>query len=220
MVTAALYSNWCYLGPLVGRDLPVAGSYISELGALTRPHHTLVNAFGACSGICCLLLTVQLWRLLPRMSRWQQALAALAIFGVTTTLSAVQPMTCAPSIEPGCTAGGITGHAGWQDLAESASSVLADIALPLSILFSARAFGALPDQAFAARGSRAWFALTAALTITVGGLSLAGQGGGLPQRALDLTQSTWLAALALWCARLPPGRAGQKAPSITAGSNG
>ncbi len=111
------------LQPAVGSDLPVLWSYVSEMAAANRPHHTLVSALDLGAGVCILLFTCRLQRLLPGHGTARRVgIAALGVFGAATALNALWPMTCAPSLQPECAAGGLALHGPAQDLARPPSA--------------------------------------------------------------------------------------------------
>lgn len=101
LVLAALaYSSWV-VEILTGSPLPVHRSFASELAALDRPAATTVRLMDAVSGAL-VLAALALGRRLVRSRRQRWIALGLLAFGVGTVADAAFPMSCAPSLEPGC----------------------------------------------------------------------------------------------------------------------
>jgi hypothetical protein len=79
LVGAVVYSDWLVLEPTIGRDLSPVRTYISELGALTRPHHEVVDLLEVVSGACILLFAVGLADVLPAAARTRLGTVGLAV---------------------------------------------------------------------------------------------------------------------------------------------
>lgn len=198
LIGAGLYTDWIVLDPTIGGDLSPVRSYVSELSALTHPHHLVANRLDVVSGVCVLLFAVGLLRRLPGAGAAQRLGGfGLAAFGLTTALNGLWPMTCEPSIQRLCAAGGLALHATVQDLAATALSVVAVLGVLGSMLAFGAALRAVPGwQAVAATG-RWLFVVAGLLTVVVGVLALLDRDVGLAQRPLVTVQSAWIAVLAV-----------------------
>jgi hypothetical protein len=224
LVGALVYSDWLVLEPIMGWRLSTVRSYISELGAPTTPHHALVNALDVLSGAFILLFAVRLVDLLPPAPKVRLGSLALAAFGLATVLGGRWPMTCAPSRDPDCSAGGLALHATPQDLAATGLSVAAEVAVLASMFWLTTALATEPATTRVRRRAAraAWLVLltATALEVTVAVLGILDVGVGLPQRALVLLQSAWIAALAAaaWSWPVAPATAGAPPTRATEGS--
>ena len=210
LLGAVLYGSWPVLQPAVGSDLPVLWSYVSEMAAANRPHHTLVSALDLSAGVCIVLFTCRLQRLLPGHGTARRVgIAALGVFGAATALNARWPMTCAPSLQPECAAGGLALHGPAQDLAATALSVLGVLGVLASMFGLGHSLRATPGWERAAQVGSWLLALSVPLTLVVALLGLLESAVGLPQRALILLHAAWIAVLAVTSLRAPcpPARA-------------
>jgi hypothetical membrane protein len=207
LVAAFLYSDWVFLQPTVGAHLSAAHSYISEMGAMSQPDHVLVNALDVLCGLCTVLCALLLRRLLPSTVLARLGITALVVFGVATALGGVWPMTCTPSVDATCAAGGLALGAPWRDLLTTALSVVANGALPVSMALFALALAGTPGWRHVAWAGRVLLLVTVPLTVAVALLALLTGDVGLPQRVLVVLQSVWVATLAVtavtgqWAAR-------------------
>ena len=205
LIGAALYADWVLLEPIVGRDLSPVRSYVSELAALSHPHHVVVNRLDVVSGVCLLLFTRGLLSRLPSPAmgiaqRWGGA--GLATFGFTTAVNGIFPMTCAPSLQPRCPAGGLALLAPLQDKMATALSIAAVLGVLVSMGALGRALREAPGWRGAARAGSRLFSLTAPLTVIVGLLGLLDHDVGAPQRALIVLHASWIVVLAVAVLRL------------------
>ena len=110
LVGAVIYSDWLFLGPLIGRNLSPESFYVSEMGALSHPHHVYVNTLDIISGLCIFFLALCLMYRVSELGARKVVsfgCVGLMLFGLTTALGALVPMTCIPSVQPRCTAGGL-----------------------------------------------------------------------------------------------------------------
>lgn len=215
LIGAVLYTDWVVLEPLIGRDLSSARSYVSELGALTHPGHGLVNALDVISGLCIMVFSVRLARRLPLPAGRLGPLlgcAGLSAFGAATALNALWPMTCAPSVQAACAAGGMALRGRAQDVAYTALSAVAVFGVEASMLALGRGLRRSPGWAGAAQAGRWIFAGTVPLTGLVTLLGLLERDVGLPQRALIVVQAGWVATLAVQLLRAGR-RAGRRRPA-------
>ena len=197
VVGAVVYSDWLFVEPTIGRELSPVRSYVSELGALSMPHHAVVNVLDVLCGACVFLFAVRLSRALPRAGRARLGAIGLGVFGLTTALNGLWPMTCAPSRDQGCSAGGLALHAARQDQAATALSVVANLAVLASMFWLVTALATTPDWQRVARAGRLLLFATVPLTLAVGLLGVLEGSVGLLQRLLVLLQSAWIVVLAL-----------------------
>lgn len=192
---AALYADWLVLQPTLGRHLSPVHSYVSELGALTRPNHPLVNVLDTLAGVLVLAFGLALVRLVPPSPPARAGAVLLALSGAAAAADGAGPITCAPSVDAGCTAGGVALHAPVQDLVATAASVLDVVG---SVGSMALLGLALSGTAWATTGraGRRLAAFAVPLAVVVGVLGAWDVDVGLPQRALVVVQSAWLTVLA------------------------
>jgi hypothetical protein len=189
---AVLYCDWVVLEPIFGTGLSPVHSYVSELAAVTRPHHLLFNVADIVAGLCFLVLARDVRRHLAQSDTGGRGAISLALVGLATTAGGFLPMTCAPSVQARCPAGGLALHSPLQDQLATAFSVVGAVAVVLSM--RALAAGVPDDLTWpgVARNGRRLFALAAPLTVVVGVLGLLDLDVGLPQRALLILDSTWV----------------------------
>jgi hypothetical protein len=204
LVAAALYCDWVVLEPTVGRDLSPAHSFVSEMAAQTHPYHVLLNAADVVAGVCLVLFALDLLRVMPLtgVSRWAGA-GCVSVFGCATAVNAFFPMTCVPSQQPRCPAAGVGVGSPLQDQVATACSVLAAVAVVLSMLAFARALRDVPGWQRLGKWALRFFAVATPLTVVVGLLGLLEMYVGLPQRALLLVDSSWIATLAVSVLSVP-----------------
>jgi hypothetical protein len=198
---ALTYSDWLVLEPATGWPLSPVRSYLSELGASSTPRHTVANVLEALSGLCVLLFAIGLRHVLPPARGTRPGAIALGAFGVATLLTGRWPMTCAPSRDPSCSAGGLALHAPAQDLATTGLSVAANLAILAGMYWITIGLAGAPGWRRAATRSRLLLLTSAPLQLAVAALAMFNGNVGLPQRALVLVQSAWIAVLALATAR-------------------
>jgi Protein of unknown function (DUF998) len=207
LVAAALYSDWLVLEPVIGRDLSPTRSYVSELAARTQPGHVIANTLDLVCALC----------LLPCCARLTQALRAdrapaaavhgtyaLIGFAAATALNALVPMSCAPSLQPDCRAGGLALHGPAEDLTATALSVIAVGCSLASMALMGHGLARVPAWRNLARTGRALFIPAAPLALLVGALGALDVAVGLPQRALIVLQAAWMARLAISVNAPPP----------------
>jgi hypothetical protein len=200
LVAAALYTDWLILEPVIGTALPPARSYVSELGARSQAHHVIPDALDVVCGLCLLLFCVRLKAVLdadeaPRGAR--AGTYALMGFAAATTVNALVPMTCAPSVQAGCPAGGLALHAPVEDLAATALSALAVVLSVASMALFAHGLADVAAWRDVSRTGRWLFLAAAPLAVVVGALGSLDVAVGLPQRALIVLQAAWIACLAM-----------------------
>jgi hypothetical protein len=201
LIGAVLYSDWLVLEPAIGRDLSPVRSYVSEMGALTHPHHGLVNVLDIISGLCIFFLSLRLVHRLSDVAAREDigfGCAGLTVFGLATALGALVPMTCMPSVQPTCTAGGLALHGPVQDMVYTALSVLANVGVEASMLLLGLGLVSTTSWAVTARTGQWIFVASAPLGILDALFGLLYPSiVGLPQRALLILQSGWVVAIAL-----------------------
>jgi len=103
----ALYNDWL-LGPLVNPRMAVGGSLISELSARTQTGHTVFQMLDITAGVLTLAALPWLWRFLQRakITYWQVLFATIACIGADSIIDALLPISCAPSVDAGCSLAG------------------------------------------------------------------------------------------------------------------
>jgi uncharacterized protein DUF998 len=208
LVAAALYTDWIVLEPVIGADLPPARSYVSELGARSHVDHVIPDALDVVCGLCLLLFCVWLKAVLdadeaPREAR--TGTYALMGFAAATTVNALVPMTCAPSVQASCRAGGLAVDAPVEDLAATALSVSAVVLSLASMALFAHGLAQVPAWREVASTCRWLFVAAAPLAVVVGALGVLDVAVGLPQRALIVLQAASIARLAMGGDAVGPG---------------
>jgi hypothetical protein len=200
LVAAALYTDWVVLGPLLGHGLSPVRSYVSELGARTQPGHLVVDTLDVVCGVCLLLCSAWLRRALDAVGAPAAAVHgsyALMVFAGATALNALVPMSCAPSLQPDCAAGGLSLRGPPEDVAATALSVLAVVCSVASMALLGHGLSGVPRWRQVARSGRTLCAAAAPLALVVGVLGALDVAVGLPQRALIVLQAAWVARLAV-----------------------
>ncbi|HEV2403476.1 MAG TPA: DUF998 domain-containing protein, partial [Candidatus Saccharimonadales bacterium] len=100
---ALLYNGWI-LESLLNPRMPAAPSLISELSALTQPHHQVFQALDIVAGFLTLALCGFVWQLTrglaPRV-RWLLT-GLFAFVGIDSIVDALLPISCAPSVDMHC----------------------------------------------------------------------------------------------------------------------
>lgn len=84
------------LAPLVGARIDLSTGVISELSVPGEPGSLWFRFGDGTAGLLCALLALPLWRSGLRHARFRSL--CLAAFGLTTLVSALVPLTCAPSL--------------------------------------------------------------------------------------------------------------------------
>ncbi|PRY15925.1 DUF998 domain-containing protein [Kineococcus rhizosphaerae] len=97
-VVAALANANFLLAPFVGARVDLAVGVISELSVPTEPGSIWFRLGDGSAGLLTALLALPLWRSGPRHARFRAV--CLAVFGLGTFVSALVPVTCAPSLGP------------------------------------------------------------------------------------------------------------------------
>ncbi|MFE3772029.1 DUF998 domain-containing protein [Streptomyces sp. NPDC059122] len=187
---AALLYNWWLLEFRLRTGLDPRHSYVSELYAADQP---LRHLFGSLESGCALLVITG--ALLARSTpvghgRWARTgWLALVGLGLSSLADVILPMTCAPSVEPGC----VAVHP-WH----TATSAFAHFFLFASMATLSRAAAVQrPPMPLVRRwGPRVLAVAMPAAILTIG--PLIGHPGwhGIPQRAHLTLVGVWFALLA------------------------
>ncbi|GAA1392192.1 DUF998 domain-containing protein [Luteococcus peritonei] len=229
LVTAGLvYSTWL-VELLLPTGLDPLSSYVSELGAEGQPHAWLFRSGDTVSGG--LLMTAALvgsillrepstpsagqvsWRrrlTVPERTH-RLLLACLGLFGLSTFVDSIFPMSCTPTHDAACAARDAAGHVPWTHLVHQGSSVAAGLcflAAALVLLWRHR------------RCAQAWLlhllaALWGVMTLGTVVVTLPGVDAGL----MGLLQRTSLLACSAWLVTLGVGwwrKAGAGVPARAA----
>ncbi|MBB2900691.1 hypothetical protein FHR75_001479 [Kineococcus radiotolerans] len=181
LATAAALANANFLlAPLVGARVDLATGVISELSVAGQPGAAWFRLGDGAAGVLCALLALPPAREAVRRARFRAL--CLGVFGLTTLVSALVPLTCVPSLGPCPAPGG-------ADVVHDAVSVLGTLAAVLGALALLRhARGGLrPLAALAALGSAGTGAYQV-VTFLQGGDG----GGGAAQRLQVLAVSLWV----------------------------
>jgi hypothetical protein len=148
------YSSWV-LGPVLNPAIHPAETVASELAATDQPWSWVFRAGDALTGVLALSAAVALVR--PACGWARVAWVAAAVFGLSTLLdAAAAPLSCAPSVDPGC--------------ASLTSDELVEPHSWTSSFAVAGALAALVAVALWLRRRRPWFA---ALGFVLAGLAIA-----------------------------------------------
>lgn len=99
-VAGVCYSTWV-LGPLLNPAIDPSATVASELAATDQPWSWVFRAGDITAGVLALASALVLLR---RARGWfRVAWIAAAVFGLSTVLDAgLTPLSCAPSVDPGC----------------------------------------------------------------------------------------------------------------------
>ena len=186
VVAGLANANFLLAGPL-GARVDLAVGVISELSVTGQPGAAWFRLGDGLAGLLCALLALPLRRDGSRGERWRAA--ALAAFGLGTLVSALVPLSCAPSLQT-CGAG---------------SEVAGLVHDGVSVVGTAGAVVGVLVLAAAARGTR-WLVpvvlaalanlgcgLVEVVTFVQGGNG----GGGDAQRVQVLAVSAWIVLEAL-----------------------
>jgi hypothetical protein len=176
-VLAALANANFVLAPVVGARVDLTSGVISELSVAGQPGAVWFRLGDGSSGLLCLVLAFLL-----RRRRFSSV--CLALFGLGTFLSAVVPLTCAPSLGP-CPASSDPA-AFWHD----AFSVVATTGAVVGVLELARRTRGVP--AIAAALVSAGCGVLGVVDVLTGG-----NGGGVAQMAQVVAVSVWIVLEAL-----------------------
>ncbi len=185
-VVAAVANANFLLAPVVGARIDLAVGVISELSVPSEPGSVWFRLGDGTAGVLAAALGVVLWRSAFRHARFR-ALCLLA-FGLGTLVSAVVPVTCAPSLGP-CPPSSDT-----AELVHDGVSVLATTGAVLGgVELAWRARGVLKALAVLTALVSAGCGLYEVVTFFQGGNG----GGGNSQRWQVLSVSAWLVLEAL-----------------------
>ena len=122
---------------------------------------------------------------------------SLMLFGLTTALGALVPMTCMPSVQPTCTAGGLALNGPGWDLIYTALNVVANVGIEVSMLLFG--LGRASLKRWEITGRTGWVLLFLSAPhgiLDAYFLFKLPNLVGLPQRALLILQSAWIVAIA------------------------
>lgn len=214
-ITAILYSTWL-VAPLLDPQLHPWTSYASEYFVSGRPAATLLRTTDGVSGVLLVAIAVLsyarlriVWRGLrldddaaPAVGRvatrrrervavrtW---CAAIAVAGLATVVDAINPMTCAPSLDSACAAADSAGTLPMQHELHTASSALVGIAFIVAMLASV-ALGSRTDRLVRVSG---WAGI---VTIALSGIDTLDHWiptEGITQRMSMVAIVVWLVAAA------------------------
>lgn len=187
LIAAALtYSTWM-LAELFGTRVTMHG-YLSELAALTEPNNWFYRGGDITTGFLTGLAgLVMVGIVLRRFLRY--AWFAMLVFGLTTIVDGIFPMSCAPSVAPGCDLEVDRAFA-WTDHVHAASSVLAGVAILVAmVLLSLR-----PKAQLAERILVGLYGVLLIWTAIVGASGHHAPGAGL----LGYVQRASILAISLW----------------------
>lgn len=103
VAVVAFYNNWL-LTPLLNPHISLQASLISEISALTQPHHVVFQVLDITAGLLTLTVLPLIAHFAHRIALPLRSLllASIAIIGLDSVLDASLPINCAPSVEPGC----------------------------------------------------------------------------------------------------------------------
>ncbi|MFD0482271.1 DUF998 domain-containing protein [Kineococcus sp. GCM10028916] len=170
------------LAPLVGARIDLTTGVISELSVPGEPGSVWFRLGDGSAGLLCALLAVPLWRSGLRHARFRGS--CLTAFGLTTLVSAIVPLTCAPSLGvcPASSAG--------PELLHDGVSVIGTLGAVLGVLELAwRARGwALKPLAVLSAAVSGGAGVYEVVTFLQGGNG----GGGDSQRYQVLAVSAWV----------------------------
>lgn len=164
------------LAPLVGARIDLSTGVISELSVPGEPGALWFRLGDGSAGLLSVLLAV-------RLRRRRFSALCLAVFGVGTFVSALVPLSCAPSLGtcPASAAGPALVHDGVSVVATAAA-----VAGGLELAWRAR--GAFRWPAIAAAAVSAGCGVLGVVSFLQGG----GGGGGASQRWQVLAVSAWV----------------------------
>lgn len=99
---ACCYS-WYLAAPLTGTRLDPTRAYVSELVVPGSPGSAWFRIADITAGALIIVLAAGLWKRTDNPAR-RDTLGALAVavIGATATVDGLDPMTCAPSVDPAC----------------------------------------------------------------------------------------------------------------------
>ncbi|WP_432510281.1 DUF998 domain-containing protein [Kineococcus sp. SYSU DK001] len=189
-VVAALANANFLLVPLVGSHVDLDVGVISELSVPSQPGSVWFRLGDGTAGVLGVVLAVPAWRAVAPRARFRAV--CLAAFGAATLVSALVPLTCAPSLGPcpASAAGAASVHDGVSVLATT-GAVLGSVEL------AARARRWLRLPAVAVAAAALGCGLYETVTFAAGGNG----GGGAAQRWQVLAVSGWL-VLEVWTRRV------------------
>lgn len=198
-VLAGLANANFLLAPLLGARVDLATGVISELSVPGEPGASWFRLGDGTAGLLCAVLALPVRREPVRHARFRAL--CLAAFGVTTLVSALVPLTCAPSLGP-CPA-----SSAGAELVHDGVSVVGTLAAVLGGLeLARRGRGRVlrPLAVLAALGSLGTGAYEV-VTFLLGGNG----GGGSAQRVQVLSVSLWVVLEVVSQARERGARAGR-----------
>lgn len=100
LVAAVLYTTWP-LAAVLGLDAAGPDSLVSELAALDQPWSWVFRLGDTSAGV--LAIVGGIAAAVSIRERWSRiGYALVAVFGAATIADASMPLTCAPSVTPGC----------------------------------------------------------------------------------------------------------------------
>ena len=170
------------LAPFVGARIDLSTGVISELSVPGEPGSFWFRLGDGSAGLLCAVLALPVWRSRLRHARFRAV--CLAAFGVTTLVSAIVPLTCAPSLGvcPASSAG--------AELVHDGVSVVGTLGAVLGVLELAwRARGwPLKSLAVLSAAVSAGAGIYEVVTFLQGGNG----GGGNSQRYQVLAVSLWV----------------------------
>lgn len=181
-VLAAVANANFLLAPLLGARVDLATGVISELSVPGQPGAAFFRLGDGTAGLLCALLALPVWRGGLRHERFRAL--CLAAFGLSTLVSAIVPLACAPSL------GTCPASSGGAELVHDGVSVVGTLAAVLGVLeLARRGRGRLlrPLAVLAALVS-AGAGLYEVVTFLQGGNG----GGGDSQRYQVLAVSLWV----------------------------
>jgi Protein of unknown function (DUF998) len=110
---AVSYSTWV-LGPVLNPAIDASATVASELAATDQPWSWVFRSGDVMTGV--LALAAGVFLAIPARGWARVAWIGAAIFGLSTILDAgLTPLSCAPSVDPGCTvlgSGGLSAEIG------------------------------------------------------------------------------------------------------------
>jgi len=194
------FNNWL-LGPWLNQYLFSHNGSVSELSALTQPHHNVFRLLDVLSGVLFVVLARLLSKLPASTSRWRQTmLYGLIILGLANILDAGLPLKCSETLDRGCTIPVSLSPSHLQLPSHAYSSVTIAVCyfvLPLAGFFFAfarkfRFLGILSTLAILV----ALFSFISAVTGYLSQHSLSVRTSGAGQEIQMLVIGAWLVA---WC---------------------
>lgn len=188
----ALYNDWL-LAPLVNPRMSVRYSLISEISARTQVHHAVFQALDITAGLLTLAALPWLWRFLQKagFKYWQVLFVTVGVIGADSIIDALLPISCAPSVDAGCSLAGTHSLITQAHLVESTLIGIATFVAPLLWWHFCKA-----KHRFIAQASW-WFAV---LQVAVGGGILLTRFlhhdmTGALQRVYELSIGAWIASI-------------------------